>query len=169
MKKILSIIVILIFALSCNNIQKEKLEKENEHDIIGVESDDSEMNLAIEKAKLNIENFDSALKSNNPKFLNFSVKKPYKTVSGNEHIWISDVVLKGDSYLGVIGNTPEYTGEIKLGDTVLVEKREISDWMYIDENKLKGGYTIRALRNKLSESEKKEFDSENGMIIECEK
>jgi uncharacterized protein YegJ (DUF2314 family) len=169
MKKILSIIIILIVTLSCNNIQKGKVERENEPDIIGVESDDSEMNLATEKAKLNIENFDSALKSNNPKFINFSVKKPYKTESGNEHIWISDVVLKGDKYLGIIGNTPEYTSEIKLGDTVLVEKSEISDWMYIEENKLRGGYTIRALRNKMSESEKKQFDNENGMIIEDEK
>ena len=169
MKKILSIIVILIIASSCNNIQQGKVERENEPDIIGVKSDDSEMNLAIEKAKLNIDKFDSALKSNNPNFINFSVKKPFKTESGNEHIWISDVVLKGDKYLGVIGNTPEYTSDIKLGDTVLVEKNEISDWMYIEENKLRGGYTIRALRNKMSESEKKEFDSENGMIIEDEK
>lgn len=169
MKKILLIIVILIVAISCNKIQKGKVERENEPDIIGVASDDSGMNLAIEKAKQSIANFDVALKSNNPKFTNFSVKKPYQTESGHEHIWISDVVLKGDKYLGIIGNTPEYTNEIKLGDTVLVDKSEISDWMYIEENKLRGGYTIRALRNKMSASEKKEFDNENGMIIEDEK
>jgi len=169
MKKILSITILLIVTLSCNNTQKGKVERENEPDIIGIESHDSEMNYAIEKAKLNIESFDSALKSNNPKFINFSVKKPFKTESGNEHIWISDVVLKGNKYLGIIGNTPEYTNEIKLGDTVLVQKSELSDWMYIDENKLRGGYTIRAMRNKMSESEKKQFDNENGIIVEDEK
>ena len=41
--------------------------------------------------------------------------------------------------------------------------------MYIEENKLRGGYTIRALRNKMSQSEKKQFYEENGMIIEDEK
>jgi uncharacterized protein YegJ (DUF2314 family) len=41
--------------------------------------------------------------------------------------------------------------------------------MYIEENKLRGGYTVRVLRNKMSESEKKQFDNENGMIIEGEK
>lgn len=169
MKKILSVIIILIITLSCNNIQKGKVESENEHDIIGVESDDSDMNIAIEKAKRNVGNFTSALKSNNPNFFNFSIKKPYKTESGNEHIWISNVVLQGDKYLGIIGNTPQFTSEIKLGDTVLVEKSEISDWMYLDENKLRGGYTIRVLRNKMSETEKKQFDLENGMIIEDEK
>lgn len=163
MRKILSLAIILIITLSCNNIQKGK------SDIISVESDDSEMNLATEKAKLTIKNFDLALKSNNPNFKYFSVKKPYKTESCDEHIWINDVVLKGDKYLGVIGNTPEYTNEIELGDTVLVKKSEISDWMYVEENKLRGGYTIRALRNKMSESEKKKFDNENGMIIEGEK
>jgi|688.fasta_scaffold228150_2 uncharacterized protein YegJ (DUF2314 family) len=169
MKKILSIIIILIITLSCNNIQKGKVERENEPDIIGVKSDDSEMNLATEKAKLNIEYFDLALKSNNPKFNNISVKQPYKTESGSEHIWISDIILKEDKYLGIIGNTPEYTSEVKLGDTVLVEKSRISDWMYIEENKLRGGYTIRALRSKMSESEKKQFDNDNGLIIEDEK
>lgn len=169
MNKILTIIILLIVTVSCNNTQKGKVERENEPDIIGIESDDSEMNYAIEKAKLNIENFDSALKSNNSKFINFSIKKPFKTESGNEHIWISDVVLKRDKYLGTIGNTPEYTNEIKLGDTVLVQKSEISDWMYIEENKLRGGYTIRAMRNKMSESEKKQFDNENGIIVEDEK
>ena len=79
MKKILSIILILLIAFSCKNIQKGKVERENEPDIIGVDSNDSEMNLATEKAKQNIEDFDSALKSNNPKFINFNVKKPYKT------------------------------------------------------------------------------------------
>lgn len=169
MNKIPSLFFLLIVTLSCNNIHKGKAERENESDIIEVESVDSEMNFAIEKARLNIESFDSALKSHNPRFINFSIKKPYKTERGNEHIWINEIVLVADKYLGIIGNIPEYTSEIKLGDTVLVEKSEISDWMYTEESKLKGGYTIRVLRNRMSESEKKQFDNENGIIVENER
>ncbi len=159
-------LVLLIVFASCNNIQKGKIERENEPDIYQVESSNSEMNKAVENAKLNIEKFDLALKSNNPNFLNFAIKKPYKTDVGHEHIWIIDVTLQGDKYLGVINNTPEYTNEIKLGDTVLVAKNEISDWMYIEDNKLRGGYTIRTLRKNLSDSEKIEYDNAHGLIIE---
>lgn len=42
----------------------------------------------------------------------------------------------------------------------------ISDWMIIEDNKLIGGYTIKNLRNKMTEEERKAFDGSFGVIIE---
>ena len=165
MKKIAIVVLVLAFTLSCNNIQKGTIKRVGEPDIVGVESDDADMNKAIANAVLNSSIFDLALKNNSSKCENFSIKKPYKTDSGTEHIWISNVVLKRDKYQGIIANTPEYINEIKLGDTVLVAKNEISDWMFLENNILKGGYTIRVIRDKMSQVEKKQFDNENGFII----
>jgi len=38
--------------------------------------------------------------------------------------------------------------------------------MYLSDGVLKGGYTIRVLRNQLSAKEKKDFDENVGFIIE---
>jgi len=38
--------------------------------------------------------------------------------------------------------------------------------MYLENGKLFGGYTIRVLRNNMSEEERKQFDSESGMQID---
>jgi uncharacterized protein YegJ (DUF2314 family) len=39
-----------------------------------------------------------------------------------------------------------------------VKPKEISDWLYIDNGKLVGGYTVRAHYNELSPQQKQEFD-----------
>jgi uncharacterized protein YegJ (DUF2314 family) len=47
-----------------------------------------------------------------------------------------------------------------------VSKSEISDWFYIDNGKLVGGYTIRVLYSRMSPEEKKDFNEHAGMKIE---
>ncbi len=38
--------------------------------------------------------------------------------------------------------------------------------MYIENGKLFGGYTIKVLRNRMTEEERKQFDAESGMQID---
>jgi uncharacterized protein YegJ (DUF2314 family) len=44
-----------------------------------------------------------------------------------------------------------------MGDRVHVTPKELSDWMYIEDGVLKGGYTIRVLHYQSSPEEQKEF------------
>jgi uncharacterized protein YegJ (DUF2314 family) len=53
---------------------------------------------------------------------------------------------------------------VKVGDTVQISNDNISDWMYVDGIKLRGGYTIRLLRKRMTETERKQFDAENGEL-----
>ena len=48
--------------------------------------------------------------------------------------------------------------DLKLGQLVSVSPAEISDWVYVDNGKLVGGYTIRSHYNEMSSTKKKEFD-----------
>jgi uncharacterized protein YegJ (DUF2314 family) len=48
---------------------------------------------------------------------------------------------------------------VKLGDEVVLDKSEVSDWMYIDDGLLVGGYTVLELRSQMSEEERKQFDA----------
>lgn len=160
-------LIVLISFFGCNGSNtNDKIERDNEPTIYSVDGDDLEMNEAIDNAQKTLHKFDTALESKNPNFHNFSLKTRFKTSDGYEHMWLSDIFIKGNKHFGVIDNLPEFTNEIKIGDTVQLPNEEISDWMYIEDQKLYGGFTIRLLRKRMTESERKLFDEENGLIIE---
>ncbi|MBC7864619.1 MAG: DUF2314 domain-containing protein [Bacteroidia bacterium] len=165
MKQFILATLILIGLISCSNNPTTKVEREGEPAIYNVEDKDAEMNEAIKTANKTIDEFRKALESNNPDFDYFSIKMRFNAPPGGEHIWLTDITFKNNKFYGVVNNEPEITTEVKLGDSLEIVNDRISDWMYQDNDTLRGGYTIRAIRNKLSDAEKKQFDVENGLLI----
>lgn len=153
-----------ILILSCNS--NSKIERENEPTIYNVGEDDAEMNKAIQKAKQTIDSFDFAYKNNSRVFVFFGLKKKFVENGIVEHIWIGNIQgMESGKYVGVIDNLPEKLKSVKLGDTVEIDKKDVSDWMYLKNSELHGGYTIRLLRERMTEEERKKFDAESGMKI----
>jgi len=157
------LLFIIISILSCNS--QNKIERENEPTIYNIEENDVEMNKAVETAKQTLDSFDYAFKNYTRVFTFFGLKKRFEENGIVEHIWIGNIKYENGKYIGIIDNEPEKIENIKLGDTVEIEKDDISDWMYIKNSELHGGYTIRLLRNRMSENERKKFDAESGMKI----
>ena len=92
---------------------------------------------------------------------NFFVKQKFGTnTEQEEHLWISDIEARGDSLFGVVNSQPRATREVKLNDTILIDPARITDWMYYDNGKLMGGYSVKYERSKLSAEEKAEFDKQ---------
>lgn len=166
LKQKLAIAIIFLGILSCSKNQNTKTEREGEPTIYTVPDTDEEMNDAIKIANQTLETFNEALRSENPIVSYFALKTRFDTPDGSEHIWLSIISFKDNKYFGVVDNLPESTTEVNLGDTIQITNDNISDWMYIDNQKLQGGYTIRLLRNRMSEEERKMFDAESGLIIE---
>jgi uncharacterized protein YegJ (DUF2314 family) len=164
-KNIFSFFILLVLA-SCGNNQTAKTKREGEPDIITVTDTDAEMNEAIKKANATLALFNEALKNTNSGAGYFALKTRFKTSNGGEHIWVSSITVRDNKYFGVVDNLPESTTEVNIGDTIQIANENISDWMYIENQKLRGGYTIRLLRNRMTEEERKQFDAENGLIIE---
>ena len=153
-----------ICILSCNS--NKKIERENEPPIYNVGENDIEMNNSIEKAIQTIDSFDNALQNQALNFNSFSIKMKFEENGDVEHIWLGDIrKLENGNYIGIINNFPEKIKSIKLGDTIEVEKEEISDWMYLKNSELYGGYTIRLLRDRMSDEERDNLDANSGMII----
>jgi len=75
-----------------------------------------------------------------------------------EQIRLSDVRLIGQCFQGRVDNKPQKIRGLKLGQLVSVNPNEISDWLYVDNGKLVGGYTVRAHYNELFPQQKQEFD-----------
>ena len=160
-------LIITSFILAtCNNPGVKRIERKDNPAIYSFESTDERMNVAIKKAKQTNEQFDKALLSKNPNFKYFCLKVHYDTPEGREHIWVANINIKNGGYSGVIADEPNHIIGLKMYDSVQIDRNNISDWMYLENGKLRGGYTIRAIRDQMSPQERKEYDSKSSFIIE---
>ena len=159
MKK-LSVLVICLFLFACQN-DPRVIKRDGQPDISLINQDDSEMTNAIKLANQTLGQFDLALQTKDTTLKELALKVRFNTPEGGgEHMWVSDITTKGNQYYGVVANVPNSTLEVKAGDNIMIQKAQISDWKYIQNGKLKGGYTIRVMRNQLSEADKKLFDQQ---------
>lgn len=157
----IQIVLALVLVSACG--QTQKTEREGEPDIYSVGDEDEEMNKAIMKSRATFDDFLSAYNNKKEDQTDFSVKMPFATESGAEHIWLVDISMKDGKLFGQVDNLPESVTNIQLGDTVEIQKEKISDWFYVEGNKLIGGLTIRVLRDRMSFEEREQFDMDYGL------
>ncbi len=168
MKQNKAILFLIIIISSCGNSTTNKVERSGEPIVYQTTEDDTEMNEAIHKAKETFGQFLDALKSDNPDYGFFSVKTQFVSIKGNEHIWLTNLFLMDKNYYGIVDNLPLSTTEVQLGDTIPIDKENISDWIYFDKDEMQGGYTVRLLRTRMNPEERKLFDEEIRLeVIAC--
>ena len=131
-----------------------------------VADDDPRMNAAIEKARSTVNTFITALKTPRASQTAFSVKMAFTDGPNTEHMWLTPVRFDGKHFQGTISNEPEQVKSVKMGQQASVEPSKSSDWMFVENRKLVGGYTIRALRDALPPSERAAFDKGATFVIE---
>ena len=136
----------------------DRIERGDEPIIFSLSDDDKEMNDAIIFANENLCDFDEALKLSENE--NFALKIRFDIDHKTEHIWAVDIVKIDDEYFGTIDNLPNSITVVTLNEQVKIEGNKISDWMYSKNGRLFGGFTIRVLRDKMSEPEREKFDKE---------
>jgi uncharacterized protein YegJ (DUF2314 family) len=156
----------LILIASCNSNTQRTIIAKDSTQVVIVQQDDNEMNTAIFNAKNSLSKFDSALSSKNSDYSSFALKVRFAYDNNGEHIWLNHIIMHNREYIGIVNNQPEYISNLKLGDTIKINKNDISDWMYIDNDILRGAFTIKLLRKRMSEKERMEFDSTSFYKIE---
>lgn len=127
---------------------------------IHVKEDDAKMNAAIAKARATVNEFIAAHKAPKPGQSGFSIKMDFVDAGKHEHMWLEKVTYDGKKFHGLVNNEPSMVKNVKMGQQASVEPGKVSDWMYIDRGTLRGGYTIRVLRDGLSPQERATFDKE---------
>ncbi len=149
--------------------KKEKLilEREDQPDVHYIADENDRMNWAMEKARLTLHYFKSSIATPREDQFYFSVKAKIEENGIIEHIWLGEPSYDNDgNFYGIVGNEPADISNIALGQKIGVTENEVSDWMIIENARLIGGYTIRAIRDGLTEEEIPEFDQSLGMIID---
>ena len=158
---ILGWMCILSLISGCGRKSYESVvHREGDPDVVGVDSEDTEMNGAIDQARQTTEVFLRVLAAPKPNQTDFSAKRPYPTKgsSSKEHIWISQLSYDGKLLHGKISDDPVNIPNLKIDDAVSFSPSELSDWMYLEDGKIVGGYTIRVLRKHMSAQKSADFD-----------
>lgn len=133
-----------------------------------VEENDPQMNWAMEKARLTLGYFRESLAAPLPLQTGFALKVRIEEEAGrSEHVWLTKVAADDDgTFVGEINNEPVYLKNLALNTRIVVEESQVSDWMILENNRLIGGYTIRASREALDLAEKEAFDAQMGFVID---
>ena len=166
MKTIFILIVFGTLILTACNNQGEKagraLSRPGEPDVLTFADGDQQMNAAIAEAKRTIDEFIRNIGKNEGSGVKRSLKVRFDTDKEPEHIWVGDVKMTGQGFEGVLENEPVNIKGLKAGDKVTFSKNQISDWILISEGKVKGGFTIKVVRNQMSPDEQRAFDEQTG-------
>ena len=124
--------------------------------VVYAEGDDPEMNAAITHARMELDTFIATLKSPQSSQSKFGVKVGIPHAAGTEHLWLGQPVFDGDSVSGVIEDVPVYAQHVKKGDAIRVNRHGVSDWMFMEDGKLRGGYTMRVAVERLPSDQRGE-------------
>ncbi len=126
--------------------------------VTSVAADDPKMKAAMERARSTVDQFVKAFTNPQPSQDNFSIKLPVQDGEFVEQIWMLPQKYENGKFFGTISNEPLDVTTVRFGDSVEVSEAEISDWMYVENQKLVGGYTLRAMRDSLPDDERRELD-----------
>lgn len=143
--------------------------RKGQPDVIDIRSEDEKMNWGMEKARLTLHYFEQCLQSPSPSQQYFSIKVKIEDGGKIEHIWLTQPSFDEEGNLfGVVGNEPIDVKTVTINQKIGIDRNLISDWMIIENGRLIGGYTIRAIRDNLSGDHLKNFDKGlGGMIVDA--
>ena len=133
---------------------------------VHVHDSDKAMHQAVHEAQRTLGTFMAALAAPKLGQTGFSVKKRCIEGDSCEHLWLAEVRFDGRVLRGKVDNDPVAMKSLRVGTKVTVRPEEVSDWMYVENGRLVGGYTVRAYYRKLSAAKKRQFTQSAGFRLE---
>lgn len=133
--------------------------------------EDLEMLEAIRQAQLAYSDFISAIEEESkrifPVFDDALVKYAFPATKAGikvEHLFISDIELRGDKLCGTVASEPLYANSVKEGDSIEIEPSRVSDWLYVINAIGVGGFTFKLMWQRFSEQEKSAYRNQPPFI-----
>jgi uncharacterized protein YegJ (DUF2314 family) len=131
-----------------------KFLTEDDPPTVGVRAADAEMNAAIARARDTLPTFWASYDAPKPTEVGHALKVRFEVGAEVEHIWVSDVKKLSDgNYSGRLANEPSDLPGKDIGDQVEFKQIDISDWMFMRNEKVVGGETIKAILKLMPEEE----------------
>ena len=135
--------------------------------IIPVQSADAEMNAAMQTARDRFPEFWREVSTDYKRVipaLGGSMVKacfddPGGSPQGGEHMWVREVEYDGNMITGVLSDTPRHLRSVRAGQQVSFPLERLSDWFYVDGGKAIGAFTVRVIRGRMREEQRRAHDS----------
>jgi len=123
---------------------------------IEVEQSDKELERIADNARRALPTFFRNLARPEEGAGNFFVKYPLSDDDGNiEQVWLGNIHLNGGIYFGRLANTTKRM-ESRKGASIIIDTDKVTDWMYIQDEKIIGGRSIKYLLEKIPETQRSE-------------
>ena len=123
-----------------------KFLTEDDPPVIDVRAADAEMNAATAHARDTLPTFWASYDAPKPTESGHCLKVRFTGDGYVEHIWMADLEkLPDGNYSGRFSNGPTNLPGKDIGDQAEFEHADISDWMFMRNEKIVGGETIKLL------------------------
>lgn len=121
-------------------------DKINRDQTLSVIDGDPDMAAAMQTARSTLPAFLALAEAPRPSASLFSVKVGIRADEQHvEYFWIGGFTRANGRFSGKIDNEPELVKNMKLGDTITFEEDQIVDWLYLENDRMKGNYTACVL------------------------
>jgi uncharacterized protein YegJ (DUF2314 family) len=118
---------------------------------------DAEMEAAFQQARDTLDSFIQKIGTSYPDRTLVAVKVRFVLPDGSsQDIWVDQISYQDDSFHGTMGDD---IPSLKLGvdDKITIARKDVVDWMIVENGKLIGGYTIRLAFQRMSPEQKERF------------
>ncbi|BCW90169.1 hypothetical protein sos41_33370 [Alphaproteobacteria bacterium SO-S41] len=121
---------------------------------VPVAEQDGEMIAAIAEARMTLPRFWTAMETAEPGTGGYSLKVAITDGDQVEHFTTTGVEHVDSKIFARIANTPQFITTVAYDQRIEVPEADISDWMYLRNGKVVGGYTLRLLLSRMTPAEK---------------
>jgi uncharacterized protein YegJ (DUF2314 family) len=120
---------------------------------------DPQLEDATKAARSVLTNFITELSAPRSNQAYFALCARFDPPGSGEFLWITNPCLQHGMFSGTLSQTPQHAKGISPGETVHISESQVADWMYVQDGKLVGGYTLRLWRNRMTQQEKAVYES----------
>lgn len=139
------------------------MDKTKRDEGIRVPQGDADMAAAFRKAKATLKDFLEIVRSERPSVASYSVKIALREGNVAEYVWISPFIERNGNFIGIVNSTIRAVRNVKAGQKITFHESEIVDWLYRENGKMIGNFTVCALLKRESPEQSAAFRKEHGL------
>ena len=118
---------------------------------------DVEMEAAFQQARDTLDSFIQKIATSHPDRTLVAMKVRFVLPDGSsQDMWVDGITYQDGSFYGIMGDDIPSL-KLSIDDKITIARKDIVDWMIVEDGKLIGGYTIRLAFQRMSPQQKERF------------
>jgi uncharacterized protein YegJ (DUF2314 family) len=136
--------------------------KRDPNEIFIVETGDPEMDAAIRRARLSLDEFLKTAAAPPPATSGFKLKVAVRDNRNTEHFWVTPFRVTESGFEGILANEPRLVHTVKHGQTYRFTRADITDWGYEHSGRQIGSFTVCVVLGRVPKEQAEFYRREHG-------